>query len=149
MGYAFALGGENPAAGIALLCVLSIGSALVGVYVCRDAKARGMDAVLWTLAAILVPDFVGLIFYRFPLDGDEIAYCAFVYMNQLAPGTGYTGEASISKKALDVSYASTGMAEGKLPGYELSEFSATGQKINEIKITIDGVAANYVLEELE
>jgi RNA polymerase subunit RPABC4/transcription elongation factor Spt4 len=35
----------------------------MGVYVYRDAKARGMDALLWALVAVLVPSFVGLIIY--------------------------------------------------------------------------------------
>ena len=36
---------------------------LVGVYVHKDAKKRGMDAVLWTAVAILVPGLIGLIVY--------------------------------------------------------------------------------------
>jgi ABC-type transport system involved in multi-copper enzyme maturation permease subunit len=35
----------------------------IGTYIYKDAKSRGMDAVLWTLAAVLVPGFVGLIIY--------------------------------------------------------------------------------------
>jgi hypothetical protein len=47
---------------IALACVVLI-PALIGVYVYRDAKSRNMDAVLWTLVAILIPSFIGLIIY--------------------------------------------------------------------------------------
>lgn len=36
---------------------------LIGVYVYRDASQRGMNAVLWTLVAVLAPVFVGLIIY--------------------------------------------------------------------------------------
>lgn len=36
---------------------------LIGIYVYRDAKSRGMDAVLWTLIAIILPSFIGLIIY--------------------------------------------------------------------------------------
>lgn len=36
---------------------------LIGVYVYRDASRRGMNAVLWTLVAVLAPAFVGLIIY--------------------------------------------------------------------------------------
>lgn len=36
---------------------------LTGVYVYRDAKSRNMDAALWTLVAVLVPSFIGLIIY--------------------------------------------------------------------------------------
>ena len=36
---------------------------LLGVYVYRDANKRGMNAVLWTLIAILTPSLLGLIIY--------------------------------------------------------------------------------------
>ncbi len=37
--------------------------AVIGIYVYRDAKRRGMNAVLWTLVAILAPTFIGFIIY--------------------------------------------------------------------------------------
>ncbi len=37
--------------------------AVVGVFVYRDARRRGMNAPLWTLVVILVPSFIGLIVY--------------------------------------------------------------------------------------
>jgi hypothetical protein len=48
--------------GVVALCVLLI-PILIGMDVYKDAKARNMDAVLWTLVAILVPSFIGLIIY--------------------------------------------------------------------------------------
>ncbi len=36
---------------------------LVGLYVYRDAAARGMNATLWTLVALAAPALVGLIIY--------------------------------------------------------------------------------------
>ena len=36
---------------------------LIGVYVYRDASRRGMNAVLWTLIAILAPSLIGFIIY--------------------------------------------------------------------------------------
>lgn len=36
---------------------------MLGVFVYRDAKSRGMEPLLWALLAILVPSFVGLIIY--------------------------------------------------------------------------------------
>ena len=36
---------------------------LIGIYVYRDANKRGMNAVLWTLIALLTPSFLGLIIY--------------------------------------------------------------------------------------
>jgi hypothetical protein len=47
---------------IVVACVVLI-PVLIGMYVYRDAKARNMDAVLWTLVAVLVPSFIGLIIY--------------------------------------------------------------------------------------
>lgn len=37
--------------------------ALIGVYVWRDAKKRGMNAELWTLVAVFAPSLIGLIIY--------------------------------------------------------------------------------------
>jgi hypothetical protein len=36
---------------------------LIGIYVYRDANKRGMNAVLWTLIALLTPSMLGLIIY--------------------------------------------------------------------------------------
>lgn len=36
---------------------------LIGVYVYRDAKRRGMNAVLWTIVAVFVPSLTGFIIY--------------------------------------------------------------------------------------
>lgn len=36
---------------------------IIGVFVYRDAKARGMDPLLWTLLAVFAPGFIGLIIY--------------------------------------------------------------------------------------
>lgn len=36
---------------------------LIGVYVYRDAHARGMNAALWTLVAVLAPMLIGFIIY--------------------------------------------------------------------------------------
>lgn len=36
---------------------------LLGIFVYRDAKSRGMNALLWALIAALCPSFVGLIAY--------------------------------------------------------------------------------------
>lgn len=47
---------------ISLVALLFI-PALVGVYVYRDAKSRGMNATLWTLIAVLAPALIGFIIY--------------------------------------------------------------------------------------
>ena len=36
---------------------------LIGVYVFRDASSRGMNAVLWTLIAVIAPSLIGFIVY--------------------------------------------------------------------------------------
>lgn len=36
---------------------------LIGIMVYRDAKSRGMDAMVWALVAVLIPGFIGLIIY--------------------------------------------------------------------------------------
>lgn len=36
---------------------------LIGVFVYKDSKKRNMNAVLWTLIAVLAPTFIGLIIY--------------------------------------------------------------------------------------
>ena len=48
--------------GIYLVVLVGI-PVLIGIYVYRDAKSRGMNAPLWTLIAVLAPVFVGLIIY--------------------------------------------------------------------------------------
>ena len=35
----------------------------IGVYVYRDAKRRGMNAVLWTIIAVIAPSLIGFIIY--------------------------------------------------------------------------------------
>ena len=35
----------------------------IGIYVYHDAKQRGMEPVVWTLVAVFIPYFIGLIIY--------------------------------------------------------------------------------------
>ncbi|MBQ2120555.1 MAG: zinc ribbon domain-containing protein [Peptococcaceae bacterium] len=48
----------------------------IGVYVYRDARARGMEPVLWTLAAVLIPSFIGLIIYLIARTKYSVLRCA-------------------------------------------------------------------------
>ena len=57
-----------------LLIILAI-PVLVGCYVYKDAKRRGMDAVLWTIVAILVPGLIGLIVYLVIRENTADAIC--------------------------------------------------------------------------
>ena len=46
-----------------LVIVLTVVPILLAIYVYRDAKARGMEPLLWTLLAVFAPGFIGLIIY--------------------------------------------------------------------------------------
>ena len=48
---------------------------LIGVYVYRDAKCRGMNAVLWTLVAVIAPALVGFIIYLLVRNGYSDLEC--------------------------------------------------------------------------
>ena len=48
---------------LAVLAAILTIPVLTGVYVYRDAKRRGMNAVLWTLVAIAAPALIGFIIY--------------------------------------------------------------------------------------
>ncbi len=48
---------------ILMLLLVAVIPVVMGIYVYRDAKKRGMNAVLWTLVSALAPGFIGLIIY--------------------------------------------------------------------------------------
>ena len=48
---------------VAVLAIAVIIPVLIGVYVYRDAKSLNLNAVMWTLIAVLVPGYIGLIAY--------------------------------------------------------------------------------------
>jgi RNA polymerase subunit RPABC4/transcription elongation factor Spt4 len=49
--------------GATLACLVLWTLVGIGIFVYHDARQRGMPPVLWTLVAIFVPYFVGLIIY--------------------------------------------------------------------------------------
>lgn len=49
-----------PLIGITFIVIIPL---LIGIMVYRDAKSRGMDALVWALVAMLIPGFIGLIIY--------------------------------------------------------------------------------------
>lgn len=59
---------------IVALIVLTI-PVLIGIYVYRDAKRRGMNAVLWTLVAVIAPALVGFIIYLLVRNGYSDLEC--------------------------------------------------------------------------
>lgn len=56
------------------LIVLTI-PVLIGIYVYRDARRRGMNAVLWTLVAVIAPALVGFIIYLLVRNGYSDLEC--------------------------------------------------------------------------
>ena len=46
-----------------LMFIIALLPLLIGVYVYRDSRRRGMNAALWTLIAILAPSLIGFIIY--------------------------------------------------------------------------------------
>ena len=48
---------------ISIFVIAMVIPVLIGVYVYRDASDRGMNAVLWTLVAVLAPSLIGFIIY--------------------------------------------------------------------------------------
>lgn len=60
---------------VPILAVLLAVPALVGVYVYRDAGRREMNAVLWTLIAIIAPALIGFIIYLLVRGGHPDLEC--------------------------------------------------------------------------
>ncbi|MNT76350.1 hypothetical protein D3C72_2153400 [compost metagenome] len=50
-------------AGLALLFIAL--NALIAVFIYKDASKRNMNAWLWMLAVIYIPNFIGLLLYLF------------------------------------------------------------------------------------
>lgn len=46
-----------------LMLFLLAAVGFLGLWVYRDAKARGLDAAMWTVIVIFVPSFIGLLLY--------------------------------------------------------------------------------------
>ena len=47
----------------AFVVLYIVTTVLIGVWIYKDAQKRGMDALLWTLLAILLPSYIGVIVY--------------------------------------------------------------------------------------
>ncbi|MCM1365183.1 MAG: zinc ribbon domain-containing protein [Faecalibacterium sp.] len=48
---------------------------IIGTYVYRDAKQRGMNPALWTLLAVLAPGFIGFIIYLIARNENSSLHC--------------------------------------------------------------------------
>lgn len=60
-------------AGVGMLLVLSL--VLIGVFVWRDARSRGMNAAGWALCAVFLPLFCGLALYLIARTGRSAMRC--------------------------------------------------------------------------
>lgn len=60
---------------IPVLLILLLVPILIGVYVYRDARRRRMNAVVWTLVAMLAPTFIGFIIYLLVRSGYADLVC--------------------------------------------------------------------------
>ena len=58
-----ALSTKTAAFSILALAALLTVPVMVGVYVYRDSRRRGMSAVVWTLIAVAAPALIGFIIY--------------------------------------------------------------------------------------
>ena len=57
-----------------LIALLTV-PVLIGIYVYRDARRRGMNAVLWTLIAVAAPALIGFIIYLLVRGNDPDLRC--------------------------------------------------------------------------
>ena len=60
---------------IPTLLILLLVPILIGIYVYRDARRRRMNAVVWTLVAVLAPTFIGFIIYLLVRSGYADLVC--------------------------------------------------------------------------
>jgi len=95
-------------------------------YVYGDAKRRGMRYVMWTLLAVFVPDFIGIILYfilRDPLPA-ECASCHTVVLAKFAfcPNCGATMRPVCAQcgKTLDQAWRNCGYCGAKVPAIHTS-----------------------------
>ena len=58
------------------ICLNLLIPVCIGVYVYRDARDRGMEPVLWTVVAVLIPSFIGLIIYLVARTKYSVLRCA-------------------------------------------------------------------------
>lgn len=61
---------------LSVLAFIVFLNVLIGTWVHRDAKSKGLDPVKWTLIALLVPNLIGLIIYLvYRSDKKPVASC--------------------------------------------------------------------------
>jgi hypothetical protein len=64
-----------------VILLLVIGAAIAsGVWVYQDAKSRGLEAGLWTLLAVVVPNFLGVLIYFMVGRKSAVIYCDACHM---------------------------------------------------------------------
>ena len=114
-----------------------------GVYVLKLSREKA-DELLFANEAEEVPEG-----HR---EVPEDTYCVYIYINNFKRNDvkkGLLGRAETKDSTLEVSYNSDHMLDDDSPDYELSEISAIGYKVNDLKIFIDDEKVEYSLSELE
>ena len=59
----------------AFVVLYIVTTVLIGVWIYKDAQKRGMDALLWTLLAILLPSYIGVIVYFVSRSKEKVYIC--------------------------------------------------------------------------
>ncbi len=67
---------ENMLFMLLVICLNLLIPVCIGVYVYRDSRERGMEPVLWTVLAVLIPSFIGLIIYLIVRTKYSVLRCA-------------------------------------------------------------------------
>jgi len=70
---------------------------LIGVYVYRDATARGMNGLLWAVVAMFIPSFIGIIVYLIVRENYTSRICSNCGV-QVKPGYNTCPNCGISLK---------------------------------------------------
>ena len=77
----------------------------------------------------------------------EATFYGYVYINQYAGAEGLSGDMSIKSKTMEINYfGSAAEGDRMAEGYELSEFLVRGETIQEVKIFIDGVRVDAIMQ---
>lgn len=59
-----------------ILLMVLLTPVLVGSFVFQDARKRGMEPIPWTIVAVFVPMFIGLIIYFFARSNQSAPVCS-------------------------------------------------------------------------
>jgi predicted amidophosphoribosyltransferase len=60
---------------IVILIIFLFIKSIMGIYAYRDSKKRNMQAFIWFLLVILIPNYIGLIIYLIVRQNDDYLNC--------------------------------------------------------------------------